>query len=191
MTTDKNRSTALDLPTVDPLPEATQKYFELCSDKLGLVPNVLRAYAFDIAKLDAFSAMYNDLMLAPSGLSKLEREMIAVAVSSLNRCWYCQVAHGAAVRQLSGDPVLGEALVMNWRVAKLTDRQRAMLEFSEKLTLGSARVEEADRAALRDAGFNDRDIWDIAAVAGFYNMTNRIASATGMEPNPEYHGMAR
>jgi len=176
---------------VTPLPDATRKYFDICAEKLGLVPNVLRAYAFDIDKLNAFTGIYNNLMLAESGLSKLEREMIAVAVSSLNRCWYCQVAHGAAVRELSGDPVLGEALVMNWRVAPLTPRQRAMLEFAEKLTLASARVEEPDRQALRDAGFGDRDIWDIASVAGFFNMTNRIASATAMEPNPDYHGAHR
>lgn len=188
----KDRSpTALDLPMVEPLPDHTRSYFQLCEEKLGLVPNVLRAYGFDIAKLDAFTAMYNDLMLAPSGLSKLEREMIAVAVSSINRCWYCQVAHGAAVRQLSGDPALGEALVMNWRVAALSPRQYAMLEFAEKLTLASARTVEPDRQALRDAGFSDRDIWDIASVTGFYNMTNRIASATAMQPNPEYHGAAR
>ncbi len=110
--------------------------------------------------------MYNDLMLADGGLSKLEREMIAVAVSSLNRCWYCRVAHGATVRELSGDPVLGEALVMNWRVAALTTKQRAM-RFAEKLTLSSSRIEEADRQALRDAGFGERDIWDIASVTGF------------------------
>lgn len=183
--------TALDLPMVEPLPDETRKYFDLCREKLGLVPNVLRAYAFDIAKLNAFTAFYNDLMLGDSGLSKLEREMIAVVVSSLNRCWYCQVAHGAAVRQLSGNPVLGEALVMNWRVAPLSGRQRAMLEFAEKLTLSSHRIEEGDRQALRDAGFSDRDIWDIASVTGFFNMTNRIASATGMQPNPEYHGAAR
>ena len=191
MTNDGKSPTALDLPMVTPLPEATAKYFAVCQEKLGLVPNVLRAYAFDIAKLNAFTALYNDLMLAPSGLSKLDREMIAVVVSSLNRCWYCQVAHGATVRELSGDPVLGEAMVMNWRVARLTTRQRAMLDFAEKLTLASARVEEADRQALRDAGFSDRDIWDIASVAGFFNMTNRIASATAMEPNPEYHGAHR
>ncbi|MCB2109444.1 MAG: peroxidase-related enzyme [Defluviimonas sp.] len=191
MTGTSDRATALDLPMVDPLPERTQKFFDLCSEKLGLVPNVLRAYAFDIDKLNAFSAMYNDLMLADSGLTKLDREMIAVAVSSINRCWYCQVAHGAAVRELSGDPVLGEALVMNWRVALLSPRQRAMLEFAEKLTTASSKVEEQDRAALRDAGFGERDIWDIASVTGFFNMTNRIASATGMEPNPEYHGAHR
>jgi len=176
---------------VDPLPEATRKYFDLCAERLGLIPNVLKAYAFDIAKLNAFSAMYNDLMLAESGLTKLEREMIAVCVSSINRCWYCQVAHGAAVRELSGDPVLGEAIVMNWRVARLTEKQRAMLEFAEKLTVASSKIEEADRQALRDAGFTDRDIWDIASVTGFFNMTNRVASASGMEPNPEYHGAHR
>ena len=103
--------TALDLPMVDPLPEATQRYFDICDEKLGFVPNVLRAHAFDIDKLNAFTALYNDLMLAPSGLTKLEREMVAVVVSATNRCHYCLVAHGAAVRQLSGDPQLGEALV--------------------------------------------------------------------------------
>ncbi len=183
--------TALNLPQADPLPEATQRYFDICQEKLGMVPNVLRAYAFDIAKLDAFTAMYNDLMLAPSGLTKLEREMIAVVVSSINRCWYCQVAHGAAVRALSGDPALGEAMVMNWRAAPLPQRQKAMLAFAEKVTRTSAEVTEADREALRTEGFSDRDIWDIAAVTGFFNMSNRVASAVGMEPNTEYHAQAR
>ena len=109
-------------------------YFQKCEEKLGFVPNVLKAYAFDNAKLEAFVAMYNDLMLAPSGLSKLEREMIAVAVSSQNRCYYCLVAHGAAVRTLSGDPALGELMVMNYRAARLAKRQRAMLDFAVKLT---------------------------------------------------------
>ncbi len=176
---------------VDPLPEATQKYFDICQEKLGMVPNVLRAYAFDIDKLNAFAALYNDVMLADSGLSKLEREMIAVTVSSINKCYYCLVSHGAAVRQLSGDPKLGEMLVMNWRVAPLDARQRAMLEFAEMMTIASARITEADRQALRDAGFSDRDIWDIAATAGFYNMSNRIASATDMRPNDDYHAQAR
>jgi len=191
MTRKDDTPTALDLPPVEPLPEATARYFAICEEKLGLVPNVLRAHAFDIDKLDAFAALYNTLMLAPSGLSKLEREMIAVVVSSINRCWYCQVAHGAAVRQLSGDPALGEAMVMNYRVADIPPRQRAMLDFAAKVTVASATVEEADRQALRDHGFTDRDIWDIANVAGFFNMSNRVASATGMEPNPEYHAQAR
>lgn len=191
MTKPDDRPTALDLPQVDPLPEATAKYFAVCEEKLGLVPNVLRAYAFDIAKLDAFSAMYNDLMLGPSGLTKLEREMIAVAVSSVNRCHYCLTAHGAVVRQLSGDPMLGEALVMNYRVADIPPRQRAMLDFAVKMTEESHRIEEPDRDALRDHGFSERDIWDIAAVAGFFNMTNRMASATAMRPNDGYHASYR
>ncbi|WP_273498076.1 peroxidase-related enzyme [Lentibacter algarum] len=183
--------TALDLPMLDPLPDETQKYFDVCQDKLGLVPNVLQAYAFDIDKLNAFTALYNDLMLAQSGLSKLEREMIAVAVSSINKCFYCLTAHGQAVRQLSGDPMLGEMLVMNWRAADLDARQTAMLSFSEKITVASYTIVEADREALRAVGFSDRDIWDIANVAGFYNMTNRVASATDMRPNDEYHAQSR
>lgn len=189
--TQSDQPTALDLPMVDPLPEKTQKYFDVCQDKLGLVPNVLRAYAFDIDKLNAFSTFYNDLMLAPSGLSKLEREMIAVVVSSINRCFYCLAAHGNAVRQLSGDPMLGEMLVMNYRVAPLDARQRAMLDFAARMTTDSASIEEPDRQALRDVGFSDRDIWDIANVAGFYNMTNRVASATDMRPNDAYHAQFR
>lgn len=187
----KDQVTALDLPMVDPLPEATQKYFDVCQDKLGMIPNVLQAYAFDIDKLNAFTGMYNDLMLAHSGLSKLEREMIAVAVSSVNHCYYCLTAHGAAVRALSGDPKLGEQLVMNYRVADLDARQRAMLDFSIKVTQASATISEDDRQALRDVGFTDRDIFDIASVAAFFNMTNRVSSATNMKPNDEYHSQAR
>lgn len=187
----KDTPTALDLPMVDPLPEKTQKYFDICQDKLGLVPNVLKSYAFDIDKLNAFTALYNDLMLGPSGLTKLEREMIAVAVSSINKCFYCLTAHGQAVRELSGDPMLGEMMVMNWRAADLDARQYAMLEFAEMMTVESHRIEDRHRQKLRDAGFGDRDIWDIANVAGFYNMTNRVASATDMRPNDEYHAQSR
>ncbi len=182
---------ALDLKQVDPLPEATQKYFDICTEKLGLVPNVLLAYSHNIEKLNTFAALYNDLMLSDSGLSKLEREMIAVVVSAHNRCFYCLVAHGQAVRELSGDPALGEALVMNYRVADLTPRTRAMLDFAVKMTLASAEIEDEDRDALRDQGFTEADIWDIAAVASFYNMTNRMASATDMRPNEEYHAKSR
>ena len=183
----KHGVTSLDLPMVDPLPDDTQKYFDVCQNKLGMIPNVLQAYAFDIDKLNAFTGLYNDLMLAASGLRKLEREMIAVVVSSINKCFYCLTAHGAAVRALSGDPKLGEMLVMNYRVADLSDRHRAMLEFAEKVTKTSYEIHETDRAALRQAGFSDRDIWDIANVAGFFNMTNRVASATNMRPNDAYH----
>ena len=182
--------TALDLE-VAALTPAIAAYFDKCREKLGFVPNVLTAYAHDMAKLEAFAAFYNDLMLAPSGLSKLEREMIAVAVSADNRCFYCLTAHGAAVRQLSGLPQLGELMAMNWRAAGLPPRQYAMLAFAEKVTRSSAQIEERDRQALRDAGFSDREIWDIAAVAAFFNMSNRMASAVDMRPNEEYHAQAR
>ena len=181
---------ALDLGPAN-LSDSMRAYFQKCQDKLGFIPNVLVAYAFDSAKLEAFAAMYNDLMMAPSGLSKIESEMIAVAVSSQNRCYYCLTAHGAAVRQYSGQPMLGEHMVMNYRAARLDGRQRAMLDFAVKLTAEPWAVEDADREALRRAGFTDRDIWDIAAVVGFFNMSNRIASATDMRPNEIYHGMAR
>jgi len=187
---DDTRITALKLPA-QPLSPEMAAYFAKCEEKLGFVPNVLKAYAFDMTKLGTFAAMYNDLMLAPSGLSKLEREMIAVAVSAHNRCYYCLVAHGAAVRQLSGDPPLGELIVMNYRAARLSPRERAMLDFAVKVTAEPWLVEEEDRARLRHAGFADRDIWDIAAVAGFFNMTNRVASATDMRPNSVYHRQSR
>ena len=187
---DDTKITALDLKRTQ-LSPAMQAYFDKCSEKLGFVPNVLQAYSFDVPKLETFVALYNDLMLAPSGLSKLEREMIAVAVSSANRCYYCLVAHGAAVRTLSGDPVLGELMNMNYRAARLSKRHRAMLDFAVKLTTDSWKIEEDDREALRRAGFSNRGIWDIAAVAGFYNMTNRVASATDMRPNSAYHAQAR
>lgn len=181
---------ALSLPKPK-LSDGMAAYFQKCEDKLGFVPNVLKAYAFDTEKLEVFVAMYNDLMLAPSGLSKLEREMIAVAVSSQNRCYYCLVAHGAAVRQMSGDPVLGELMAMNYRSARLSPRQRAMLDFAVKLTIEPWTIGDADRAALRRAKFSERDIWDIAAVAGFFNMTNRVAAATDMRPNTAYHAQTR
>jgi uncharacterized peroxidase-related enzyme len=187
---DDSKIVALQLSAA-PLSQEMAAYFAKCEEKLGFVPNVLKAYAFDMPKLSAFVAMYNDLMLAPSGLSKLEREMIAVAVSAHNRCYYCLVAHGAAVRQLSGDPPLGELMAMNYRAARLSKRERAMLDFAVKLTAEPWRVEEEDRAELRRVGFSERDIWDIAAVAGFFNMTNRVASATDMRPNSVYHDQAR
>jgi uncharacterized peroxidase-related enzyme len=192
MTMDQqDRVTALDLkPSADLSPE-TKAYFEKCQEKLGLIPNVLLAYAFDEKKLRAFTEMYNELMLGQSGLSKLEREMIAVAVSSVNHCYYCLTAHGAAVRQLSDDPALGEMMVMNYRAADLSQRQKAMLDFAVKLTGSPDKIEEEDRQSLREAGFSDRDIWDIASTAAFFNMSNRVAAAVDMRPNPDYHAMAR
>lgn len=187
------RLTALGLK---PAPRASlapdlQKYFAACDEKLGFLPNVLAAYSFDEAKLRGFMGFYNELMLGDSALSKLEREMVAVVVSSANRCYYCQVAHGQAVRELSGDPVLGEQLVMNYRAAQLPKRQRAMLDFAWKLTSTPAEIVEADRAALRKAGLGEREIWDLASVAAFFNFSNRIATAVDMLPNEEYHSASR
>ena len=183
--------TALKVTDRGNLDERRQKYLAILQEKLGFVPNVIQAYAFDNDKLMHFADFYNGLMIGESKLSKLEREMIAVVVSSINRCFYCLTAHGAAVRQLSGDPVLGELLVMNYRAAELTPRQRAMLDFTAKLTEEPHKVIDADRQALRDAGFTDDEIWDIGAVASFFNMTNRMASAVDMMPNLEYHSQAR
>ena len=183
--------TALALPPLDPMPEDIGNYLAICQEKLGMVPNVLRAYSFDEVQFRAFSQLYNCLMLDESGLTKLEREMIAVVVSSINRCFYCLVAHGQAVRELSGDPLLGELMVMNYRAADLSNRQRTMLDYVAKLTEDPAKVTAQDRERLKEAGFSDRDVWDIANVTGFFNMSNRVAIASDMTPNDAYHGMNR
>lgn len=180
-----------DLPDPDQLDEDMRAYFQLCEEKLGMVPNVLRTYSRHQEKLRAFSMLYNSVMLADSKLSKLEREMVAVVVSSANRCYYCLVAHGQAVRQLSGDPELGEMLVMNYRIAPLDARVRAMLDFAWKLTTTPWDVVDADRDALRAVGLDDDEIFDLSDVIGFFNMSNRFATAVDMMPNREYHGMDR
>lgn len=179
------------LPDQKGLDEDIAKYFTVCQEKLGLVPYVLRAYTGNQSKLRNFMSTYNELMLSESGLSKLEREMIAVVVSSANRCYYCLVAHGQAVRRLSGDPQLGEMMVMNYRVAELEPRQRAMLDYAWKLTESPHDIAEQDRQALRGAGFTDADIFDITDTAAFFNYTNRMAHGLDMMPNPDYHAMER
>jgi uncharacterized peroxidase-related enzyme len=181
----------LPIPPRGRLEPDMRKYFAICDEKIGFLPNVLAVYSFDPVKLRAFVDMYNDLMLGESPLSKLEREMIAVVVSAANRCYYCLTAHGQAVREMSGDPSLGEALVMNWRVAQVSARQRAMLEFAHGLTVAPAETGARERRALRKAGFDDRAIWDICATTAFFNMTNRVATATDMMPNEEYHARSR
>lgn len=186
---------ALKVPTQDQLDatldEGMQKYLRICEEKLGIVPNVLRSYAARPEKLKTFVATYNELMLGESGLSKLEREMIAVVVSSTNHCFYCVVAHGQAVREISGDPELGEMLAINYRVAELEPRQRKMLDFAHKMTTAPSEISEEDRQELRAVGFSDDEIFDIADTAGFFNMSNRVATAVDMMPNPEYHGRNR
>jgi uncharacterized peroxidase-related enzyme len=162
-----------------------------CVEKLGFVPNVFSTYSLKPQRLRNFMAMYNEIMLSKSSLSKLEREMVAVVVSSANRCYYCLVAHGAAVRMMSGDPELGEMMALNYRVAKLDPRQRAMLDFTWKLTTMPNLVDDADRDGLRAVGLNNGDIFDLAETVAFFNLSNRMASATDMMPNREYHGAER
>lgn len=186
-----NHISVLGTPDLNNIDDDIKVVFEKCTEKLGLIPNVLISLSRNPDKLRAFMGMYNLLMLGPSSLSKLEREMIAVVVSSANSCYYCQVAHGQAVRQLSGDPQLGEMLVMNYRVAELDQRQRAMLDFTWKLTKTPELVIQEDRDHLLQVGFSNEDIYEIADVAAFFNMTNRVSTAIDMMPNTEYHSMNR
>lgn len=182
----------ISLPHREDLPKNVQKYLNKCDEKLGMVPNVLLAYTQNIDQFDAFSTFYNTIMFGKSSsLTPLEKEMIAVVVSSRNHCYYCLVAHGAAVREYSENPILGELMVMNYKAATLSKRHRAMLDFAVKLTDTVDSIGETERQVLRDAGFNEQDIWDIANVTGFYNMTNRVASAVDMQPNIEYHKQNR
>ena len=187
-----DRISAMPVPAPGELDADLQKYFKICEEKLGLVPNVLRSYAFKPNRLRRFIDIYNEIMLSDdSPLTKLEREMIAVTVSSCNRCFYCLVAHGQQVRALSGDPVLGEHIALNYRTAPLEPRQRAMLDYAWKLTASPNDIGDADRDALRGAGFDDSAIWDITETASFFNYTNRMAHGVEMMPNADYHGMDR
>ena len=171
--------------------DQVENYLEIVQQKLGFIPNVLAAFAKFPKQFEGFTKLYNALMLGESGLTKLEREMIAVTVSSENHCFYCLVAHGSAVRELSNDPQLGERIAANFRSAELPKKQEELLNFTKKLTKDPSEIGENDRKKLRDVGYTDRDIWDISAIVGLFNMTNRLASATEMEPNNNYHNLAR
>jgi uncharacterized peroxidase-related enzyme len=169
----------------------TQALFAQLDEKLGFVPNVFLAFGWKGARFDKWRAHFEDLMQPTPGLGKAEREMISVAVSMRNGCLYCLVAHGFAVRALLRDPVKGDRVTFDYRRAGLSERQVAMLDYAVKITVEPAACSEADIDSLRGHGFADDDIWDIAEVAAMFNFTNRLASATGMIPNPEYHAMAR
>ena len=171
--------------------DQVKNYLEIVQQKLGFIPNVLAAFAKFPKQFEGFTKLYNALMLGESGLTKLEREMIAVTVSSENHCFYCLVAHGSAVRELSNDPQLGERIAANFKSAELPKKQEELLNFTKKLTKDPSEIGENDRKKLRDVGYTDRDIWDISAIVGLFNMTNRLASATEMEPNNNYHNLAR
>ena len=171
--------------------DQVENYLNIVNEKIGFIPNVLAAFAKFPKQFEGFTKLYNALMLGESGLTKLEREMIAVTVSSENHCFYCLVAHGSAVRELSNDPQLGERIAANFRSAELPEKQLELLNFTKKLTRDPSEISERDRTKLREVGYTDRDIWDISAIVGLFNMTNRLASATEMEPNDNYHNIAR
>ncbi len=182
---------ALPVPDEDDLDPDIRKYFNICRDKLGLVPNVLKAYSFRPERLRRFIDSYNEIMLSDGALTKLEREMIAVVVSSCNRCYYCLVAHGQQVRALSGDPELGEMIALNYRVADLDDRTMAMLDYAWALTEAPNDIDAEDREVLMDLGFDANAIWEIVETAAFFNYTNRMAHGLEMMPNSAYHRMNR
>ena len=189
----KDKVTALNLELKQKNDEVinASDYLKIVKEKIGFVPNVLNAFSKFPKQFEGFTKLYNSLMLGESGLSKLEREMIAVTVSSENQCFYCLVAHGAAVRELSDDPQLGERLASNFESANLSKKHKAMLRFVRTLTKNPSTINDNDRQILTNEGFSDRDIWDISLIVGFFNMTNRLAIASEMEPNDIYHKMYR
>lgn len=176
---------------VDELEEPERKLFGKAQEKIGFAPNVLRAYAWRPERLRAWFAHFKEVMAGTPGLSEREREMISVAVSMANGCLYCLVAHGAALRELSPDKVEADRITLDYRRADLLPRERAMLDFAVKVTREPLACEESDLESLRSHGFSDEDVWDIIEVASMFNFTNRMAMATGMLPNREYHAQAR
>jgi uncharacterized peroxidase-related enzyme len=185
------RISRLNVPEEQTLPEDIQALFAKNREKPGFVPNVYRAYSLRPQQLRGFIALYNSIMLDESGLSKAEREMIAVAVSAQNHCFYCLTSHGAVLRIRSADEVLADTIAANYRAADLTPRQRAMLDLAVKITNASDTIGDEEIDGLHAHGFSDAEIMDIIQTAAFFNYSNRVANALGMRPNHEYHGMAR
>jgi uncharacterized peroxidase-related enzyme len=181
----------LSVPDEQALPDDTQALFAEMRAKPGFVPNVYRAYSLRPQQLRGFIALYNSIMLEDSGLTKAEREMIAVAVSAQNHCFYCLTSHGAVLRIRAKDEVLADAIAANYRAADLPPRQRAMLDLAIKITNASDAVDDQDIADLHAHGFTDDDIMDIIQTAAFFNYSNRVASALDLRPNREYHAMGR
>ena len=181
----------LHVPPEDEVPAEVKELWAKPLEKLGFVPNVLRVYTLRPRHLQLWNQFYEELMRGESGLTKAEREMIAVVVSATNRCHYCMVSHSAALRKLTGDPALADTLATNYKYAQLEPKQRAMLDFAVKLTEQSHRCTEGGVEALREAGWNDEEIMDIAEVTAMFNFTNRLASGLGWRPNDEFVGLGR
>ena len=180
------------VPALDEMPDDIRDRMLAVQEKAGFVPNVFLLLARRPAEFRAFLAYHDALMDKREGLTAAEREMIVVAISSANQCQYCVVAHGAILRIRAKDPTISELVGANWRKAdNVTPKQKAMLGFALKVALEAHLVSESDRQALRDAGFNEDEIWDIAAIAAFFSMSNRLANATELRPNREFHAMGR
>jgi uncharacterized peroxidase-related enzyme len=178
-------------PAIDTLPDDIRARLLAVQEKSGFVPNVFLTLARRPDEFRAFFAYHDALMDKDSGLTKAEREMIVVATSSANQCQYCVIAHGAILRIRAKNPLIADQIAVNYRKADITSRQRAMLDFAMKVSAEAQLVSEADFAALASHGFSDDDIWDIAAVAAFFALSNRIANVTGMRPNDEFYLMGR
>jgi uncharacterized peroxidase-related enzyme len=179
------------VPALADLPDDIRGRIVEVQDKAGFVPNVFLVLAHRPDEFRAFFAYHDALMLKDGGLSKAEREMIVVATSGANHCQYCVIAHGAILRIYEKNPFIADQLAVNHRKADLTPRRRAMLDFAMKVALRSGEIDEGDYAALRAHGFTDEDAWDIAAIAAFFAMSNRLANMTGMRPNDEFYLMGR
>jgi len=179
------------LPALDALPDDIRDMLLAVQAKAGFVPNVFLKLARRPDELRAFVAYHDALMLKPGALTKGEREMIVVATSAANDCLYCVVAHGAILRIHEKNPLIADQVATNWRKADLTPRQRAMLGFAVKVALDSRTLEDHDFRELHAHGFSDEDAWDIASIAAFFAMSNRLANAVGMMPNPEFYLMGR
>jgi len=179
------------VPSEESLPENLQGLFRKAREKVGFVPNVFRVFSFRPERLSAWFSHYRQLHEPTANLSAAEREMIAVAVSMANGCLYCLVAHGAALREALGDPVLADRITLDYRRAGLDARLMAILDYSVKITKTPHECLEADLDRLRALGLTDHEVWDIIEIASMYNFTNRMAQATGMIPNAEFHALFR
>ena len=179
------------IPDINDLPDDIRGRILAVQEKSGFIPNVFLMLAHRPAEFRAFMAYHDTLMDKAEGVTKAEREMIVVAVSALNQCQYCVVAHGAILRIRAKNPLIADQVAANWRKADITDKQKAMLEFAIKVTLRAHEVNDADHEALRAAGFDDEAIWDIAAIAAFFGMSNRLANVTSLRPNDEFYAMGR
>ena len=180
------------MPELKDLPEDMRQRILEVQEKSGFVPNVFLALARRPAEWRAFFAYHDALMLKDTGsLTKGDREMIVTATSAANQCLYCVVAHGALLRIYEKKPLVADQVAVNWRKADITPRQRAMLAFAMKVCERSPEVDDADFEALHAHGFDDEDIWDIAAITAFFGLSNRLASFSGMQPNPEFFLMGR